>query len=79
MSKTMRPFKFTTTVSTKGTIKLPFRKKLIGKDVEVIIMPKSHNKEMSISARDFIKKWAGFLHSKDTDADKYDYLSKKYS
>ena len=32
----MRPYKFSTKVSSKGTIKIPFSKKLIGKDVEVI-------------------------------------------
>ncbi|MBS3771493.1 MAG: hypothetical protein KGY69_14685 [Bacteroidales bacterium] len=75
----MKPLKFNTTVSSKGTIKIPFSKKLIGKDVEVTIRPKSNNKKTDISASDFIKKWAGFLQSRDTDADKYNYLSKKYS
>ena len=75
----MRPYKFSTKVSSKGTIKIPFSKKLIGKNVEVIIMPQSNKKETNISAGDFIKKWAGFLQSKDTDANKYDYLANKYS
>jgi len=75
----MRPYKFSTKVSSKGTIKIPFSKKLIGKDVEVTIRPKSNNKETDISASNFIKKWAGFLQSKDADANKYDYLSNKYT
>ena len=79
MDKNMRPFKFSTTVSSKGTIKIPFSKKLIGKNVEVTIIPKSNSKETDLSANDFIKKWTGFLQSNDNDSNKYDYLANKYS
>ena len=75
----MKPIKFSTTISSKGTIKIPFSKKLIGKNVEVTIIPKSNSKETELSANDFVKKWAGFLQSKNNDANKYDYLSNKYS
>jgi hypothetical protein len=53
MDKNMRPFKFSTTVSSKGTIKIPFSKKLIGRNVEVTIIPKSNSKETDLSANDF--------------------------
>jgi len=74
----MRAFKFNTRISNDGTIQIPFTPSLFNTDVEIIILPKSEKKTIKNAGKEFVKKWAGFLHSNDIDSSKFDYLSEKY-
>ena len=74
----MKPYKFITRISEDGTIQIPYKKELQNKEVEVIIMPRTQNKNKETKATDFVRKWAGFLKDSETDKAKYDYLSSKY-
>jgi hypothetical protein len=74
----MRAFKFDTKISKDGTILLPYTPSLFNMEVEIIIVPKTEKKKKKQTGREFVKKWAGFLNSTDTDSSKFDYLSEKY-
>ena len=74
----MKAYKYNTKVSQEGTIKIPHKQSLAGKKVEVIVVPKTDNKQEDFSAKAFIDKWAGFLSSDKQDNHKYQYLSEKY-
>lgn len=74
----MRAIKFETRISPTGSIQLPLETNLIGREVEVTILPKAEESLHLNKASEFIKKWGGFLKSEDADQAKFEYLSKKY-
>jgi len=74
----MKTFRFTARVSQEGTIQIPNNAKLIDKEVEIIMVPKSPQQKNKMGASKFIDKWAGFLTNSDTDKSKFDYLTDKY-
>ncbi len=74
----MKVYRYRTKISHKGTIKIPLDPALYNKEVDVIILQKEDIKEKEFTAKEFVEKWTGFLHHKDTDKSKYGYLSDKY-
>lgn len=66
----MRSYKFKTRISKDGTIQIPHTPSLFNKEVEITIVPKTKENEKRLSAEDFVKKWAGFLISPETDSSK---------
>lgn len=74
----MKAYRFLVKVSETGMIQIPYDLSLYNSEVEIIILPKAKPQEEKMKARDFVKKWAGFLSNSDTDQSKFDYLSDKY-
>ncbi|GAB2785805.1 hypothetical protein GCM10027275_32740 [Rhabdobacter roseus] len=74
----MKIYRYKTKISESGSIQLPLNPALYDQEVEILILPKSLEKEQKLKAIDFITKWAGFLKSTPTDSTKYDYLMEKY-
>ncbi|MCP3932102.1 MAG: hypothetical protein GY705_23770 [Bacteroidetes bacterium] len=74
----MVAYKFDVKISEDGIIKIPLKSHLLGKEVEIIIVPKQKVEQKEITAMEFVNKWAGFLNSKDADKSKFEYLSRKY-
>lgn len=74
----MKAYRFTTKVTHSGIIQIPNKPSLFDKEVEIIIMPKPTPEKEKMKAKQFVKKWDGFLSDSDTDKSKFDYLSNKY-
>ena len=74
----MKTIRFRTRISKSGTIHLPKNSSLVDKEVDVIIMPKTRRLRKTLKAKEFVEKWAGFLHPIESNDPKYDYLMEKY-
>lgn len=74
----MDTYRFKTKISKTGKIKIPDEFALHDKEVEVTLIPKAHQFKKKLKAKDFVSKWAGFLHSSNIENSRYDYLMKKY-
>ena len=74
----MKTYRFRTKVSQTGTIQVPESAYLHDKEVEVILVPRLKEISEKTEAKDFVTKWAGFLHSSDVNRSRYEYLSEKY-
>jgi len=48
------------------------------KEVDVIIIPKARRLRKTLKAKEFVEKWAGFLHPLESSDSKFDYLMEKY-
>jgi len=84
----MNAYKFNTRVSEAGTITLPHDSHLYSKDVEVFVVPVSHNESIEkrrFSAGDFISKWQGCVKGmenvsdEELDSIKHEFLKQKYN
>lgn len=84
----MNAYKFNTRVSDAGTITLPYDSHLYNTDVEVFIVPATHNESTEksrFSASDFISKWRGCIKSMENISDeeldriRHEYLKQKYA
>ncbi len=74
----MKVYRYKTKISQEGTISVPLDPTLFNKEVDVIILQKEGRTEKELTAKEFVKKWKGFLRNDDTEKSKYDYLSDKY-
>jgi len=74
----MKTLRFRTRISKSGTIHLPKDASLIGKEVDVIIVPKTRRIRKTMKAKEFIEKWAGFLYPTENNDPKFDYLMEKH-
>lgn len=75
----MQTYRFDTRISKDGIIQLPFNQQLMGREVEIIIMPKEDSKPSTATTAEFIDKWAGFLSvENNVEESKFHYLTEKY-
>lgn len=75
----MQTYRFDTRISKDGIIQLPYNQQLMGKEVEIIIMPKEDIKQGKNTTSEFIDKWAGFLTDENNiEESKFLYLTEKY-
>lgn len=74
----MKTYRFSTRITSQGTIEIPGIPELLEKEVEVTIVPTEKDGGRSNSARLFVEKWGGFLKETDPDGAKFEYLSEKY-
>ena len=75
----MQTYRFDTRISKDGVIQLPYNQQLMGREVEVIIMPKEDSKPITTTTSEFIDKWAGFLSVENSvEESKFHYLTEKY-
>lgn len=75
----MQTYRFDTRISKDGIIQLPYNQQLMGKEVEIIIMPKDDLIQGKNTTSEFIDKWAGFLTVENSiEESKFLYLNEKY-
>jgi hypothetical protein len=76
----MEAFKFVTKVRNHGIIKIPELESYANQKVDVVITLKAseEDKRSKNEFSDFLKKWAGFFSTEETEDTKYNYLMKKY-
>ena len=75
----MNAYKFDVSISEEGRIQLPLENEILGKEVEIIIIPKVEKKTVKKQVvTDFLDKWAGFFREIDADQARYEYLMEKY-
>ena len=80
----MQAYKFITQISEKGIISLPYEPELFNTEVEIIIFPKSKEKEKiekKYTAKDFLRDWTGILKDmsdEELENAKHEYLKEKH-
>ena len=75
----MQTYRFDTRISKDGIIQLAYNQQLMGREVEIIIMPKEDLKPGKNTVSEFIDKWAGFLSvENNVEESKFHYLTEKY-
>ena len=75
----MQTYRFDTRISKDEIIQLPYNQQLMGKEVEIIIMPKDDLIQGKNTTSEFIDKWAGFLTDENNiEESKFLYLTEKY-
>ena len=74
----MKTLRFRTRISKTGTIHLPKNSSMADKEVDVIIIPKARRLRKTLKAKEFVEKWAGFLHPLESSDSKFDYFMEKY-
>lgn len=74
----MKTYRFRTKVSRTGIIQIPDGASLHDKEVDVILVSSVQARNVKSNARDFVKKWTGFLNTTNEDQTKFAYLSEKY-
>jgi len=73
----MKAYKFNVKVNDKGTVQLD-ETDLFGKEVQIIVIPKTDSNLRPSEMKAFLEKWSGFLTSSNPEVTKYDYLTNKY-
>lgn len=74
----METLKYSTKIDSNGMLQVPINSNYFGQEVDIIIIPKQEIIRKNNSAKNFVKKWAGFLKGTDTEDSKYNYLMEKY-
>jgi hypothetical protein len=74
----MKTMRFKTRILEEGIIQIPYNTSLLNKEVEVIIFPQPEKEKKRMKAHDFVKKWAGFIKSSNSEDPRYEYIMEKY-
>jgi hypothetical protein len=72
----MEAYKFETTITENGTIKVPKFQKIKNKKVEVVLLfkPEIEEKSKEQETKEFLDKWFGFFSEIDTDDARYNAI-----